>query len=59
MISEMSKSYASLNKVGTLAGVTDDTIYGHQPSKVDPNEYSSMISKNSNFKSVYKVTSIK
>jgi hypothetical protein len=39
--------------------VTDDTIYGHQPSKVDPNEYSSMISKNSNFKSVYKVTSIK
>ena len=29
LISEMSKSYASLNKIGTLAGVTDDTIYGH------------------------------
>ena len=44
-----------MNKVNTLAGVTDDTIYGHQPSKVDPNDYGTQnyISKNSNFKSVY------
>ena len=38
-----------------MAGVTDDTIYGHQPSKVDANEYGTQnyVSKNSNFKSVY------
>jgi hypothetical protein len=47
------KSFRSIEKVNTFAGVTDDTIYGHQPSNNDPTDYQTNFSKNSNFKSAY------